>query len=198
MSLLFSTPASSSGSSFFKTSSLSSMNTSGYSNDPSHPSLPNPCEKRLGRHGNDRAHCILFKSEQNIDFMTWWTETKWYQENQEKTVTWTVEKKQAQIWEHFCPAARLRDGEPWVFCTRCDEVLSHPSVKGTGTSSMTRHIATKGSLARARLAGKTTVLEKPRAKVLVCKRTPQRLLRYPDDDSFQPQLKLWFLMAALL
>jgi hypothetical protein len=101
--------------------------------------------------------------------MTWWTETTWYKENKDKNMHWPVQKKHAQIWEYFTPAARLKDGEPWVLCTRCDEALSHPSVKGNGTSSMTRHIETKSCLGRAKLAGKPSLIAKPQSKSLVCK-----------------------------
>lgn len=145
----------------------SSSTTLELSHDPSHPSLPNPCIKQLGRQGNDRAHCILFKTEQSTEFMAWWTTTQWYETNKDKSITWTVKKKYAAVWEHFEPAARLKDGEPWVYCTRCDEVLSHPSIKGIGSSTMTRHIATKGCLARAKLLGKTPVLEKAASRTLV-------------------------------
>jgi hypothetical protein len=39
-------------------------------------------------------------------------------------------------------------------------VLSHPSVRGTGTLLIIRHIAIKGCLARVKLLGKPTILKK--------------------------------------
>jgi hypothetical protein len=194
MSISFSTLASSPG---FTLATPISFHESEFSKDPSHPSLSNPCEKRICRQGSDRVHYIVFNTEKSTEFMQWWTQTKWYNEHRNVSITWTVNKKHSEAWEHFSPAARLKDGEPWVLCTRCSEALSHPSVRGTGTSSMTRHIATKGCVARARRLGKAPVQEKTRAKILVCRRSLQRLLHYSNYISSQTQLRQWFLMVPL-
>jgi hypothetical protein len=192
-----STPSLSSSCSFFNSAHSTSTANTDISSDPSHESLPNPCLKRLGRRGIDRLHCILFTTEQSTEFMTWWTETQWYTQNTEKNITWTVRKKHAQVWEYFEPAACLKTGDPWVYCTRCDEVLSHPSARGTGTSSMTRHIATKSCLARAKLFGKPTVLEKQATRRPVCRKITTKIVTLSNATRFRPRLKLWFLMVAL-
>jgi hypothetical protein len=100
--------------------------------------------------------CFLFKEDYAAPFYIWFKSTGWYDRfSERKKVLWGSIKK-ASTWQFFQECARVDTGEPMISCTRCREVLQHPSggrrVSTPGTSGMTSHVTSaqcqKGALAR--------------------------------------------------
>lgn len=73
--------------------------------------------------------------------MTWWKGTLWHKKDGTR-IDWQLKKMLAEVWDEFIPVADTTTGKPGVLCVSCNQVLAHPTIKGAGTSSMKKHLAT--------------------------------------------------------
>ena len=82
-------------------------------------------------------------------FLTWWLETPWIVERAStiddwsKRLGWESRSRTSSVWQHFYQAANRLTGEPALVCQRCSYALSHPNVKASGTSTLSRHLESK-------------------------------------------------------
>jgi hypothetical protein len=92
-------------------------------------------------------------------FLDWWLETEWIQENASDTINWPKKlawdsvTKKSTAWERFYQAAHQITGEPVLICRTCSTKLSHPNVKGTGTTALTKHISSSQCSQRSKSQG---------------------------------------------
>lgn len=81
-------------------------------------------------------------------FNDWWHQQSWYKEqpnlflSTDKQINWGSTARTSNVWRDFDQGARKSTGEPVVVCQKCSSILSHPSVKGAGTSTMSSHLKT--------------------------------------------------------
>ena len=94
---------------------------------------------------------LFFKWTPSIHsaFLTWWLETPWIVERASTTddwskrLGWESRSRTSSVWQHFYQAANRLTGEPALVCQRCSYALSHPNVKASGTSTLSRHLESK-------------------------------------------------------
>lgn len=79
-------------------------------------------------------------------FVDWWHHQTWYKEqpndfpSTDKQINWASTTRTSLSWRHFDQGARKSTGEPVIVCQKCSTILIHPSIKGSGTSTMTSHL----------------------------------------------------------
>ncbi|KAF2997502.1 hypothetical protein E8E15_000493 [Penicillium rubens] len=125
--------------------SLSSLFTgpSGIVTLEDRPRIPSA---NLTRFTPDRRDWVLYDSDQEKEFLSWWLETDYGQQltkNGKYKFRWSVESRSSKVWKHFDQVAGLRSGRPKVVCRSCLTPLNHPHHprhKSHGTSTMGKHL----------------------------------------------------------
>ncbi|KAJ5264650.1 hypothetical protein N7505_007443 [Penicillium chrysogenum] len=101
---------------------------------------------KLTRFAPDRRDWVLYDSDQENEFLSWWLETDYGQQLTKKgkyKFRWSVESLSSKVWKHFDQVAELRSGRPKVVCRSCLTPLNHqhhPHHKSHGTSTMGKHL----------------------------------------------------------
>jgi hypothetical protein len=89
---------------------------------------------------------VLYDSDQEKEFLSWWLETDYGQQltkNGKYKFRWSAESRSSKVWKHFDQVAELRSGRPKVVCRSCLTPLNHPHHprhKSHGTSTMGKHL----------------------------------------------------------
>ncbi|KAJ5378259.1 uncharacterized protein N7496_005668 [Penicillium cataractarum] len=96
-------------------------------------------------------------------------------------------RRNAECWDHFYQVATIQDGSPKVICKNCDHILTHPTDKRRGTSTMNRHYSgptqsqdirkaiKNGAYLSSRKASFT-----PLITFIAASRLPFQLIKYPE------------------
>lgn len=88
-------------------------------------------------------------------FNSWWHTQSWYKDHQDrytnldKHINWGSSSRTSSSWQQFDQGARKSNGEPVVICRKCSVILIHPSIKGSGTSTMSTHLKSAGCSKRS-------------------------------------------------
>lgn len=128
-----------------------------------HPTVPQrapaPPSKFQLVESSDWAHAkaVLLDAIDLNEWLDWWSQTPWHLSHSKKTIQWTQSKKTAEIWQYYQPCARNTDGQPFIRCTRCTSVLTHPAIGNTGTTALIRHLETKACKKAAKRDGLRTI-----------------------------------------
>jgi hypothetical protein len=83
---------------------------------------------------------IVYTNDAAKDFVTWWEKTHFHECYPNRRILWSHDKKRAPCWQFYRTIARSKDGKPYVQCTRCRTALLHPTIKNSGTTTLTRHV----------------------------------------------------------
>jgi len=108
---------------------------------PTHPSPPQSLQRVQPSNKPRGELYVIYNSDQAKEWSDWFQLTKWQLDNT-KTIEWSPEKKRSETWKYVKPCARVQDGLPAIHCRRCGDVLAHPSLKNTGTSTIVHHLKT--------------------------------------------------------
>ncbi|CAG8108137.1 unnamed protein product [Penicillium nalgiovense] len=106
---------------------------------------------KLTRFAPDRRDWVLYDSDQENEFLSWWLETDYGQQltkNGQYKFRWSIESRSSKVWKHFDQVAELRSGRPKVACRSCLIPLNHPHHphhKSHGTSTMGKHLPNPGA-----------------------------------------------------
>lgn len=83
-------------------------------------------------------------------FCDWWVEQSWTltaivdlstnSATLRKKLNWDSTARKSSVWTQFDQAANRKTGEPVLVCCKCSESISHPNVKGSGTSALGKHL----------------------------------------------------------
>jgi hypothetical protein len=74
--------------------------------------------------------CYVLKTKKKSQFVAWWTTTKWFYNNEEKSIRlrkkirWKSKKKASQ-WKQFYEKTTIAENVSKVICRRCLVVLTH-------------------------------------------------------------------------
>ncbi|KAI9840214.1 MAG: hypothetical protein M1837_001842 [Sclerophora amabilis] len=100
---------------------------------------------------------IGWTEETTARFQLWWDGTTWSSDNKQAehpiNIHWTSKIRTSPVWQSFVQVARVKDGLPKVMCRGCDELLVHPQLKGTGTSSMKKHASKSQNCSKRQSSG---------------------------------------------
>jgi hypothetical protein len=108
----------------------------------SNPEIPPPLiiPPSLQRVGPDRRKAWVLWTEMNKDdFVVWWIQTQYPNNDHNKKIDWEAKKK-SPYWESYDQVAHHITGEPQVMCRRCGKIIPHPQQTSNGTNSMKRHL----------------------------------------------------------
>ncbi|KAJ5277815.1 hypothetical protein N7524_003968 [Penicillium chrysogenum] len=101
---------------------------------------------KLTRFAPGRRDWVLYDSDQEKEFLSWWLETEYGQQltkNGKYKFRWSAESRSSKVWKHFDQVAELSSGRPKVVCRSCLTPLNHPHHprhKSHGTSTMGKHL----------------------------------------------------------
>ncbi|KAI3180037.1 hypothetical protein DTO027I6_10290 [Penicillium roqueforti] len=107
---------------------------------------PRSTPAKLPRFAPGRRDWVLYDSDQEKEFLSWWLETEYGQQltkNGKYKFRWSAESRSSKVWKHFDQVAELRSGRPKVVCRSCLTPLNHPHHprhKSHGTSTMGKHL----------------------------------------------------------
>lgn len=110
---------------------------------PQRPSL-NTARSQLEKIGPGRQF-FKWTADSHKDFITWWSTTEWYLNNEEKgrysaVINWNSTTRTSDCWQHFYQAANSQTGYPCIICQHCSASIEHPKTKNTGTKALRNHI----------------------------------------------------------
>lgn len=94
---------------------------------------------------------LQWAPEHHANFLKWWLQQLWVRRliriqtmNQPaqiiKKLNWDSNLRKSSSWSRFWQAAHQKTGEPALICQHCSANLAHPNAKGTGTSSLQKHL----------------------------------------------------------
>jgi hypothetical protein len=86
-----------------------------------------------------------------------WDTTQWHIEHPKRDVVW--KNLRSGVWEYAVPCIRISDGKPFVWCSRCEDILGHPAINNAGTNTLKKHPLSKRCQKQAKVNGQKNIAE---------------------------------------
>ena len=100
---------------------------------------------------------FLFDKTLKKEWKALWNGTRWRMEHPKRDVEW--ENLRSGVWNYIVPCIRTSDGKPFAWCSRCENILIHPTVNKTGTNALRHHPLSQKCQNKAKINGQKNIGE---------------------------------------